>query len=78
MVLKWEGNIRKPQAAEIAPTRAVDNRKARKNQANTDAAASPFRGNVSNSDRNAEEGCGDGRGVLILVLGVEQLFQLFL
>jgi hypothetical protein len=43
VTLKWEGNIRKWEAEVIALSRAVDNRKARKSQANTDAARSPLK-----------------------------------
>ena len=72
MVPKWERSIRKRQEV-INPTR-VDNRKARKSQANPNTP----RGNVSNSDRNAEEGCRNGSASLTFVLAVEQLFQFFL
>ena len=75
MVPKWEQSIRKRQeAAEVPLTRPADNRKARKSQANPNTP----RGNVSNSDRNAEEGCRNGSASLTFVLAVEQLFQFFL
>ena len=74
MVPKWERSIRKRQEAAEVILPPADNRKARKSRANPNT----LRGNVSNSDRNAEEGCRNGSASLTFVLAVEQLFQFFL
>ena len=73
MVPKWEESIRKQEV--INPTR-VDNRKARKSQANPNSRAT--RGNASKRDSNAQEGCRNRGSILALVLAVEQVFQFFL
>src|SRR4029077_6368933 len=75
--LKWEGSIRKWEAEVIAHTRPVDNRKARKNQANPKGKAS-VRDALLNRDRDAQERRRKGRGILTFVLAVKQLFEFFL
>jgi hypothetical protein len=77
VTLKWEGSVHK-RAEVIALPRRRNNRKARKSQANANAAESSLEAPFSNGNRNAKEGCRNGSGSLTFVLAIEQLFQFFL